>query len=429
MLFPINSLLIMNIINSFFNTSFLTFKLKATLAISIILLVCLVPSLVFAQDVNNLKNHLKETQAQISTHKKNLTKLKQEQRLNAREIYNTKVRVANTQKQIDIRYQRLSAIQEELTYINENIASEKLLLKDLLVGTYILSTDGPFRLLLNNQSPDTSSRYLKYYQTLHEQKVHHIEELAKFMDSKEILEEKLTTEVTTLRSLKISLDKDLDKLELTSSNQNKKLSDLSKNINNIKEEQNKVKKALKNLEEKIAKQKIAIKEAKNKKRKQELAYAKKEATTKGLNQKHLEANIRKKHQATTFKGLTKKHKLSWPIAGKVIKNFGQRRTGEISWKGLLISQKSSTEIKAIASGDILYSGYLNGFGNIIVIDHGKDYISLYGNNSKNLVNTGATIAEGDIIGFTGNSGDLGKNSLYFEIRYQGHPQNPRNYLK
>jgi septal ring factor EnvC (AmiA/AmiB activator) len=72
---------------------------------------------------------------------------------------------------------------------------------------------------------------------------------------------------------------------------------------------------------------------------------------------------------------------------------------------------------------------MNGWGNIIVIDHGADYLSIYANNKANLVRSGQRVQCGDVIATAGNSGGLETNSLYFEIRKNSVPLNPRNFLK
>ena len=83
---------------------------------------------------------------------------------------------------------------------------------------------------------------------------------------------------------------------------------------------------------------------------------------------------------------------------------------------------------AIADGDCIYSGWLNGLGNIVVIDHGRGYLSLYGNNQNLKISSGNSVHKGDAIAVVGNSGNLKTNSLYFEIRYEGIPVDPKRWL-
>ena len=100
----------------------------------------------------------------------------------------------------------------------------------------------------------------------------------------------------------------------------------------------------------------------------------------------------------------------------------------MSWKGILISASNGAPVKAIADGDVVFADYLDGFGNVLVVDHGFGYLSLYGNNSSLLKQSGDSIRRGEVIAHSGNSGNQPEPGLYFEIRWQGKPVNPASWL-
>ena len=124
-----------------------------------------------------------------------------------------------------------------------------------------------------------------------------------------------------------------------------------------------------------------------------------------------------------FKKLKKKLKL--PIKGKIIHKFGKKRpdTG-IKWKGIFIKANEGDPVYAVAKGKVVFSDWLRGFGNIIIIDHGGDYMSLYGNNESLLKKQNDMIRGGDQIATVGNSGGNNSNGLYYELRKNSKPFNP-----
>lgn len=117
--------------------------------------------------------------------------------------------------------------------------------------------------------------------------------------------------------------------------------------------------------------------------------------------------------------------LAWPVEGKVKKLFGrQKQLSELRWQGVLIEAPVGHHVRAISRGRIAFADWLRGLGNIIIIDHGNSYLSLYGHNESLFKSAGEWVEAGDIIGSIGNSGGQKEPSLYFEIRNKGKPQNP-----
>jgi septal ring factor EnvC (AmiA/AmiB activator) len=122
--------------------------------------------------------------------------------------------------------------------------------------------------------------------------------------------------------------------------------------------------------------------------------------------------------------------LAWPVKGKIKKLFGrQKQFSELRWQGVLIEAPVGRHVRAISSGRIAFADWLRGLGNIIIIDHGNSYLSLYGHNESLFRSAGEWVEAGDIIGSIGISGGQKKPSLYFEIRKKGKPQNPTQWCK
>ncbi len=130
---------------------------------------------------------------------------------------------------------------------------------------------------------------------------------------------------------------------------------------------------------------------------------------------------------------TIKGKLIWPLKGKVISGFGKKRSTRFNTfifnNGIEIKPSGSMKIKAVFDGVIIFMNYFKGYGNIIIVQHSKDLLSIYGHCSKYLKKKGDYIIAGDEIGIAGDSGSTFGKSLYFEIRKKTTAVNPLNWLR
>ncbi len=123
-----------------------------------------------------------------------------------------------------------------------------------------------------------------------------------------------------------------------------------------------------------------------------------------------------------------KGELPWPAAGKISRNFNNFKFKNLyKWDGEIISTSSSRPVRSIYSGKIVFSDWIKGYGLLLIIDHGEKIMSLYANNKVLLKNNGDNVKEGDIIAMSGSSGGNESNSIYFEIRQNGIPQDPHEW--
>lgn len=125
-----------------------------------------------------------------------------------------------------------------------------------------------------------------------------------------------------------------------------------------------------------------------------------------------------------------KGKLAWPVKGKLRKLYGRRKPlSSMRWQGIVIEAPNGRQIRAISHGRVAFADWLRGLGNLIIIDHGNSYLSLYGHNESLFKSAGEWVESGDVIASIGNSGGQKANGLYFEIRKKGKPQNPAGWCK
>ena len=126
-------------------------------------------------------------------------------------------------------------------------------------------------------------------------------------------------------------------------------------------------------------------------------------------------------------------RLPMPVVGEVTGRFGTPRKVEgagtaPTWKGIFIRAAAGAGVQAVAAGQVVFADWLRGFGNLMVIDHGDGFLSVYGNNESLLRNVGQRVAVGDLVAAVGNTGGIEQTGLYFELRFQGRPFDPLKWV-
>ncbi len=130
---------------------------------------------------------------------------------------------------------------------------------------------------------------------------------------------------------------------------------------------------------------------------------------------------------------TLRGQLPWPTEGRIVEGFGRQvhpRFGtETFRRGVDIEAEEGAPIRAVYGGTVLYRGWLKGYGNLIILDHGQGYYTLYAHASELLVSEGDRVRAGQGIARVGDTGSLAGPRLYFEVRYQGRPEDPEQWLR
>ncbi|HOJ27691.1 MAG TPA: M23 family metallopeptidase [Spirochaetota bacterium] len=152
-----------------------------------------------------------------------------------------------------------------------------------------------------------------------------------------------------------------------------------------------------------------------------------------LRDKKDKRNIAKKEPVSVINRIKSQISLMWPVSGKITSGFGTRRNplgkGRQFHCGLDISCNVGTPVKAALDGTVIYAGWKDGYGNVVVLKHDKGYISVYGHNSKNLVKEGDSVQKGQVIAKSGMTGSVTGAHVHFEFRKYITPLNPLRYLK
>ena len=122
-------------------------------------------------------------------------------------------------------------------------------------------------------------------------------------------------------------------------------------------------------------------------------------------------------------------RLATPISGTVAARFGAKRADGPAWRGVFIKAPTGTDVRAVGPGRIVYAKWMRGWGNMIIVNHGGEYLSIYGFNETLLKHEGDAVKAGEVIASAGSTGGNGESGLYFELRHLGKPIDPAGWVK
>lgn len=295
--------------------------------------------------------------------------------------------------------------------ISKEIKTEQSRLEKLIYQQYIGGQHNYLHLLLNQHDPNQTARNIYYYQQFVLARSDSITNLKKNQHEILTLTELSRHKKAEITAIQTQYHNERNKLEQERNKQKSILSQVSGNITQKQQELNKLKddeKRITHLVNEI--NKFLIQE--------------KSSSGSRINNKLPDASTTN----TPFPSL--KGKLNLPVRGKLVNTFGGQRSGKhITWKGLFIQAPKGSDVKAISGGRVVFADGLRGFGNLIILDHGNNYMSLYGNNTTLHKQVGDMIRGGDTIATVGNSGGDADSGLYFELRHRGKPFDPLTWIK
>lgn len=152
------------------------------------------------------------------------------------------------------------------------------------------------------------------------------------------------------------------------------------------------------------------------------------ALIKRLKEAAAKAPVAPKVPAKPFAKLT--GKLHWPTKGKILHDYGAPRAdGRLKWNGVTIKAKRGAKVRAVANGEVIFADWLGRLGLLMIVDHGDNYLTLYGHNQALYKKPGEKISAGDLIASVGDSGGRTESALYFEVRKGSSFRNPHLWCK
>ncbi|KEQ19393.1 hypothetical protein GZ78_05400 [Endozoicomonas numazuensis] len=344
------------------------------------------------------KDQLEAINGDIEHLRKLLEKLNKERSSAERQLQSTETEMSQLQNSIRKIEKELKQGKTEIKKLQSRqkaLTAQKNKEKDRIANSvrsvYLASRDNRLKLLLNQENPEEVSRHLTYLKHLQKAQLEAIETfektLAEIEDNKQqqqVLNNRLEEQQTILAQKQEQLIKSRSDRQQLISRINRQFQSNDRELDSLNQQK-------KQLEEVLA----------------QLA-ARKPTNT----------------QIQQSKG-----RLPWPVNGRVLYGFNQQRADtRIRWQGILISAATGTQVAAIHDGTVIFSDWLRGYGQLIIVDHGNNYLSLYAHNQWLLKKEGETVLAGEALALSGQSGGQTEPGVYLEIRHNGKPQNPVPWL-
>ena len=351
------------------------------------------------------EKRLNELQQSISQLQQQLTKVEGSRSDLQQLLKKAEVDIGKLTKKIDTlkealarEKKQLSQLQTERSQLELSRDYQQEQIIDIINRSYRLGRQSHIKLLLNQQQPTLISRLLRYHKYLIRARAEKINDYRETMARLSQLESKIIASSNILENRRQALNQRYQQLRHSQIKRIEVLNKLNADFNTKNSR-------LVELEQDRQRLQMLLDEAAN-----------------SL------ANLKLPDDALLFKQL--RGELPKPSTGKVLHHYGSyRSSSRLTWSGIFYDDIPGSDVTAVHYGRVIFSDYLKGHGLLLIIDHGDGYMSLYAHNQALYKETGDWVSGEEVIASVGNSGGLESAGLYFEIRHQGQPQDPRKWLK
>ncbi|WP_429075882.1 murein hydrolase activator EnvC [Aeromonas veronii] len=416
------------------------------------------PALAANQQLGTMQSQIKEQQKTIKLSKQELAKLNTQLKADEQAISAAAAKLNQTRQQLKQNQQTLATLQKDKLALEVQAKHQKQLLAKQAESAFQAGNHDYLKLLLNQQDPAKLSRSLDYYDYLNKARIEAIDALRATRDKLAKNQQATKETETRLQTLLAEQQEHHQALLASQQSRAKVRNQLQQSVQDDEQKLTKLVKAEKALKARLEelRRKREEQERRERAERERLAKLKAEqerqrklAEQRRAEQQRLAAQQNKTvkpaesveevasskpergsgiSSAGHYSGLKTNGSLRWPVQGPILISYGSPRTAQLKWKGTLIGASEGTQVKAVAPGQVVYADWLDGFGMLLVIDHGKGYMSLYGHNQSLLRQVGQNVEQGEPVALVGDSGGQDRPGLYFEIRYQGEAINPTKWL-
>ncbi|EQA15211.1 murein hydrolase activator EnvC [Glaesserella parasuis 174] len=389
---------------------------------ALIVLVYAVPTLfteTMAGDLSKIQQKSQALKNKIDEQKKKRDSL--QSTLKNQEIEMGKVLNSLKQTEMTLSETRASIkrTEQEIKRLEKQEAVQKEKLKEQLDSAYRSGIHPSVLERLLSEEAKNADRMGAYYEHINQVRIDAIYELrrtqADLKARRDELKEQQKGQQTQLNKQK-KQEKDLQKVK------NERESTLRSIDKSLAQDQGHLEN-LKANEEALRNQLVQASNESEQQEKQDIAKLEQKKNT----EERRSATESEKQQVRAGNGLSGKYRM--PVSGKIINRFGSTQMGEIKWNGVVIQASVGTPVRAIAGGRVILATWLQGYGEVVVIEHGKGDMSLYGYNQSVNVRKGERVQAGQVIASVGNSGGQSRSALYFEIRRKGVAVNPLKWVQ
>ncbi|PSF08951.1 peptidase M23 [Marinobacter halophilus] len=299
--------------------------------------------------------------------------------------------------QADQQQQRLTELQKQENQLANTLEQQREGLKKQIRAAWMEGDAPALKILLNEIEPGMIARTMTYYEYLSRDTVERLEAFQASLRELKAARAAVQASRVELAKTETSLEQRQQQLADTRKEREQTLAALDADIRSRRGERKDLDADRKRLERLLDEVQQAI------------------------------ASIPAPNESRPFKSL--RNRLPWPANGRVVSHYGAAYAeGKLRRSGFIMNTQEEAEIKAVHYGRVVFANWLRGFGLITIIDHGDGFLTLYGHSSSLFTAPGDWVAAGETVALAGRTGGTEDPALYFEVRQNGKPVNPRSWL-
>lgn len=309
----------------------------------------------------------------------------------------TRKKIRNINADIDTNTRQVHTLLVQRRQLQASLEKHRDALARQIRSAYIVGRQDYVKMLLNQEQPMMVGRVLADYRYLDTARRNQIAGITEKVTQLRAVESAISNENETLSQLATGLSAEKTALTLMQNERKQMLSRIDRELNDKTQRLNRLTADEKRLSELLRRLQSEFNE--------------------------IPLNVDGKGDFARLRG-----KLPWPTAGRIAIEYGKARgAGNLNWQGVVLRAEEGAAVRAVWRGRIAFSGWLNGYGQVMVIEHGDGYMSVYGYNQSLAKEVGDWTETGEIIATVGDSGGQTNAGLYFEIRHNGKPDNPAQW--
>jgi murein hydrolase activator len=366
------------------------------------MLLLLLPGELIAQDK---KQQLEQIRSRMEGIQSDLSGKQQRRQAMQRELMSVEKGIGKQRRELK-KLDRMLAEQRQRIRVakmqqglNKNaLTSQRQIMEKQIMAAYTIGRQDRLKLLLNQQDPAVAGRLMVYHDYFNRSRVKQLDLIQGTLKKLQQAEMEMTAEERRMNKLQTRKQREKNGLEKSRKDRKKLIAGLNRDISTGTEQLSELKRDEKRLQNLLVKiQKKASKQS--------------------------------KFQPRNTPFAKQKGKLSWPTKGRFVARFGTEKRGGLKWDGVLISAPEGVDVKAVYAGKVVFADWLRGFGLMLILDHGDGYMTLYGHNQSLTKQPGELVRSNEAVAVLGDSGGLTKPGVYFAMRHNGQPINPKTWFR
>ena len=360
-------------------------------------------------ELENLRKHINELQKEVKKTSESKSDAMDQLRDSEQAISNSKRKLATLSTQHHTANLALRKLQQQALQLERDMGSQQAMLGKLLYQQYLGGKQEYFKLLLSNHDPNQVAREMRYYEYIARSRGAWLKTLrVSLTQLNEVVQQarQQSEAIAALQAEEAAQQKTLERDRLA---RQRVISQFAQQLKQQRQEIGRLQHDENRLSQLVSKLSMLLSRPRGK----------------GVfNNDKLPDN---RFDGKPFEQL--RGKLTLPVIGEVANKYGSARPNStVLWRGLMLRAANGQAVKSVAAGRVVFSDWLRGFGNLLIIDHGNGYMSLYGNNETLYKQVGEVLRGGDTVAAVGNSGGNEDSGVYFELRHRGEPLDPLKWI-